>query len=614
MEQQIASKRRYITGFDGLRAIAVLGVIGYHLWPDRIVGGWLGVPLFFILSGYLITDLLLQEYGRTGRIKIWSFWIRRLKRLIPALLVMLLATSVIIFWYFKPLLYNLRSIVLTNLVYVYNFWAIKHGGSYFDQWHNPSPFTHLWSLSIEGQFYLFWPIIVLILVRLKVSRRKISSGLMIGALLSAILMAVFYSSTNLNRVYYGTDTRLFAILLGASLAFIWPSNKFKLVVKPAVKRSLDLIGWLALAILLFALFTLNGQWAFTYYGGMFLITIVMMVLVAVTAHPASTFSKLLHHRILRYLGTRSYSIYLYQLPVFVIYSRFTGHPAKLLDNIIEIIWVLVLAEISYRYIEKIFKGTPIWSKIPRNGGIQIYAASALFLLVSGTQAILTPQAGQDPPKTSLENRLTKNKQQLAQANKKAKIIAKQNKKAASSVKPADQTLLDQYAINEQQFEKMQKIPVSAVGDSLLLNAAPNLQKVIPQMTVDAKIGRQMTDVINILKTLKDQHNLADRILITSGTNGTISKEQINQVMKIAGDKRQVYWVNDFADRNWVGLNNQNLQQQAKKYQNLKIVNWNILASQHSEWLGNDRVHPTPTGSIEYTKSILRIILNTGKDQ
>lgn len=613
MEQQAASKRRYITGFDGLRAIAVLGVIGFHLWPDRIVGGWIGVPLFFIVSGYLITDLLLQEYDRTGHIKVWSFWIRRLKRLIPALLVMLLATSVIIFWYFKPLLYNLRAIVWTNLFYVYNFWAIKHGGSYFDQWNNPSPFTHLWSLSIEGQFYLFWPIIVLILVRLKLSRRKISSGLMIGAFISAILMAFFYSSTNLNRVYYGTDTRLFAILLGTSLAFIWPSNKFKLVVKSAVKKSLDLIGWIALAVMLFAIFTLNGQWAFTYYGGMFLITIMMVVLVAVTAHPASTFSKILHHRILRYLGTRSYSIYLYQLPVFVIYSQFTRHSAQPLDNAIEIIWVLVLAEISYRYVEKIFKSAPIWSKIPVNGGMQIYAASALFLLVGGAQAMLMPQAGQTPPKTSLENRLNRNKKQLVQANQTAKNIAKQDHKTLTSLKPADQALLDQYAINEQQFQIIQKMPISAVGDSLLLNAAPNLQKVIPQMTVDAKIGRQMTDVINILKTLKNQKHLADHILITSGTNGTVSKDQIDQVMKIAGHKRKVYWVNNFADRNWVVGNNQNLQQQAKQYQNLKIVNWNILADQHKEWLGRDQVHPTPTGSIEYTKNILRVILNTGKD-
>ncbi|QIL50044.1 acetyltransferase [Weissella coleopterorum] len=610
MEQQKAPKRRYITGFDGLRALAVLGVIGFHLWPDRIVGGWLGVPLFFILSGYLITDLLIQEYEQTGHIKVISFWVRRLKRLMPALFTMLLLTSVVIFWYFKPLLYNLRAIISTNLIYIYNFWAIKHGGSYFDQWNHPSPFTHLWSLSIEGQFYLLWPIIVLILMKLKFSRRKIGGGLMLGAAISAILMAILYSSTNLNRVYYGTDTRMFAVLLGTALAFVWPSNRFKLVIKPTVKRSLDLIGWVGLLIVALAIFTLNGQWAFTYYGGMFLITLIMVVLVAITAHPASAFSKILNQSFLRYLGTRSYSIYLYQLPVFVLYSHWIHRPVQLVDIVIELVWVLVLAEISYRYIEKVFKSSRFWHNIPTNGGPQIYAAGLLFLIVSGTHALMLPQTGQQPPKTKLEHRLTKNQQQLKQANRKAQQAEKQANRPVK-VEPA---LLDQYAINEQQYQKLQNLPISAVGDSLLLNAGPNLQKVMPQMTVDAQIGRQVTDVINIIKTLKEQNNLADQVLITSGTNGTVSKDQIKQVMEIVGKHRTVYWVNDFAERNWVAGNNQNLLQVASRHSNLKIVNWDVTAKQHMEWLGRDQVHPNPTGSVEYTKTILRSILKTGKNQ
>ncbi|MGL5465921.1 MAG: acyltransferase family protein, partial [Leuconostoc lactis] len=138
-------KRRYITGFDGLRAIAVIGVIAFHLLPTHIVGGWLGVPLFFVLSGYLITDLLIQEYDRHDKIAPWQFYARRLKRLYPALVVLLLITVTIIFLFDRQLIYNLRYVVLTNLLYVYNFWAIGHGESYFQQFGGASPFTHLWS-------------------------------------------------------------------------------------------------------------------------------------------------------------------------------------------------------------------------------------------------------------------------------------------------------------------------------------------------------------------------------------------------------------------------------------------------------------------------------------
>ncbi|MGL5747760.1 MAG: acyltransferase family protein, partial [Weissella cibaria] len=150
MGQNSAGKRRYITGFDGLRAIAVIGVIVFHLWPNRLTGGWLGVPVFFVLSGYLITDLLIQEYDRNGRIDLIGFYRRRIKRLYPALVVMLFATATMIGLFARDLLYNLRAIISSNMLYIYNIWATKHGESYFDSWGGASPFTHLWSLSIEG--------------------------------------------------------------------------------------------------------------------------------------------------------------------------------------------------------------------------------------------------------------------------------------------------------------------------------------------------------------------------------------------------------------------------------------------------------------------------------
>ncbi|MFR8085814.1 MAG: acyltransferase family protein, partial [Leuconostoc gelidum] len=166
-------KRRYITGFDGLRAIAVIGVILFHLMPTKIIGGWLGVPLFFVLSGYLITDLLIQEYDNTQFIAPIKFYIRRLKRLYPALVCMLLISTTIILLFDQQLIYNLRHVLITNLGYVYNFWAINNGQSYFQQFGGASPFTHLWSLSIEGQFYFVWPFVVWGVLKLRIKKRYI---------------------------------------------------------------------------------------------------------------------------------------------------------------------------------------------------------------------------------------------------------------------------------------------------------------------------------------------------------------------------------------------------------------------------------------------------------
>ncbi len=221
-----APRRRYITGFDGLRTIGVLGVILYHLRPELFKGGYLGVPIFMVVSGYLITDGLVMEITRTGRFNFKNFWLKRIRRLYPALLVVLFGTAAYITLFARGLLHNLHAIIATNLVYLYNWWQIANGQSYFARFADgESPFTHLWTLSIEGQFYLVFPLLVLLLFGIfRLSKGKMA-GITLGlAGASAIWMGVLYKITaggahfDPSRLYYGTDTRVFAILLGAALA------------------------------------------------------------------------------------------------------------------------------------------------------------------------------------------------------------------------------------------------------------------------------------------------------------------------------------------------------------------------------------------------------------
>ena len=269
LRNQRAGKRRYISGFDGIRTLAVLGVIIYHLAPSTLQGGYLGVPIFFVVSGYLITYLLIQEWDTKNSIDVLGFYGRRLKRLYPALVTMLLGTTAYITLFQRDLLVNIRSTVMTNLIYGYNWFEINHGQSYFNRFSGESPFTHLWSLSIEGQFYLVWPVVVILLLLFIRKRSRIVAILLTVAVLSALGMAMMYDPANTNRVYYGTDTRMFAILLGASMAFVWPAHKLNANVSRAHRLTLDAVGVVSLLLLIHMFFTMNGQVASTYRGGMF---------------------------------------------------------------------------------------------------------------------------------------------------------------------------------------------------------------------------------------------------------------------------------------------------------------------------------------------------------
>ncbi len=309
---------RYITGFDGIRTLAVIGVIVYHLLPYKMQGGYLGVPIFFVVSGYLITDLLLQEYEQNHKIDVWAFYVRRLKRLYPALVTMVLSTAAYITLFQRSLLKGLRDIIWTNLLYIYNWWEIDHGQSYFDRFNGESPFTHLWSLSIEGQYYLVWPVLLIGLLWAFKQRKQIFYLLMSLTVLSGAWMATLsLTGASSNRLYYGTDTRLFAILFGVALAVVWPATKLKAEISQRSRLIMDALGIVSLIGIGCMFFTLAGQSKFTYLGGMFIFTFLSAILVGTIAHPGADMNRLFTNPVFDWIGKRSYGIYLYQFPVMI---------------------------------------------------------------------------------------------------------------------------------------------------------------------------------------------------------------------------------------------------------------------------------------------------------
>lgn len=603
---------RYITGFDGVRTLAVIGVILYHLFPYQVAGGFLGVPIFFVLSGYLITDLLCQEWRENNSIDVPGFYLRRIRRLYPALVTCVTVSVAYITLFQRDLLTNIKAIMITNYLYVYNWFQVYEGQSYFDKFAMQSPFSHLWSLSIEGQFYFVWPFVVLFLLWRTVSKKNIFRTIMVLSLVSAILMAILYHpGVDPSRVYYGTDTRIFSILIGAALAIIWPSSKLKSNLDISLRIIVDVVGIISLLLLLWMFSKMTGEGSFVYRGGMYLFSIVSAIFIATIAHPGADMNRLMSNPLFTWIGKRSYGIYLYQIPVMVFFEdkiQVGKHPD--LYAVIEVIIILIISAASYRYLEQPlqhFDYQQTWavfkSLIRRKGGslkdkIAI-STVAVVVLLAGVGALQAKPAKSVQQDQGLAQVIAKNEAKTAKHNKKVES-GKAHQKETQHLKGLKLTKAEK--------AKAANIKITAVGDSVLADASSSLQNIFPQMYINAKVGRQVNAMVDILRTQKAQGELQDNILIVGGTNGPFTSQDMQNIMEIAGD-RHVYWVNvHVPTRRWQDPVNADLKAAAKKYHNLKIINWYKYSKGHTNWFYDDNVHPNPYGLKYYDLCVARGIL------
>jgi peptidoglycan/LPS O-acetylase OafA/YrhL len=352
MPRPVELGHRYIPGLDGVRAVAVLSVIAYHLNVHWAQGGLLGVGVFFTLSGYLITDLLLGHWHRHGDLGLALFWLRRARRLLPALFLMLAAVSVWAAVLDASQLAQLRRQVLAAALYFGNWSTIAQHGSYFARFAAPLPLDHLWSLAIEEQFYLVWPWLLWLGIWTVRSRKGLALLTLVGAAASALAMGhLYHPGYDPTRVYEGTDTRAFGLLIGAALAMVWPTRSARPPVGPVARNLLDGLGVLGLVLILVLVWRTSSTSAFLYPSGFVALSLATAAIVAAAVNPTSRLGPVLGWRPLRWVGVRSYGIYLWQWPIIVLAG--TAQSSVHWGSAgLEVAGTLLVASLSWRYVEE----------------------------------------------------------------------------------------------------------------------------------------------------------------------------------------------------------------------------------------------------------------------
>ncbi len=604
--------KQYVTGIDGVRTLAVLGVIIYHLLPTTLPGGYLGVPLFLLISGYFVTLQLVRQMDQTGGIQLTKFYLKRLRRLYPVLIVMLTVTTAYITLFARDLLHNIKSTIATNLLWVYNWWEIGHGQSYFDRFNGESPFTHLWTLGVEAQFYFLWPLILFMLFLILRKRSKIKWTVFILAAVSAVEMALLFDPQNINRVYYGTDTRAFSLLLGSWLALCWPIDRLNASLTTHAARILDGVGIGALLITLLGFFTLPGQSSWTYRGGMFFYSLIGMILIATVVHPGSHMNRWLTNPFFTWIGQRSYGIYVYQLPVMVFYERVVEigrHPV--INALVECLLILAISEFSYRLVEQPLAHYQ-WRYLPASirhwidfkmhdwhqwlkvGPVVIIC----FIALCGLMLPSKPAK-----KSAVQTRIEKSRQATAAKNKQ---IAKGK---TAKVNVNSKSLQKKYGLTSNQLKAASELKVTAIGDSVMADASQDIQEIMPHAYVDAEVGRQGSATPAVIKDLKAKGQLQKNVILNLGTNGAMDSQTINDILTAIGKDHQVYWITPHVPtRDWEQTVCDQIKQAAKQNANVHVIDWNQAANGHAEWFAQDKVHMNEQGNAYFTRLIVKTIL------
>jgi peptidoglycan/LPS O-acetylase OafA/YrhL len=632
-----------VRGLDGLRAIAVLAVVIFHASEHWLRGGFLGVDVFFVLSGFLITSQLLVEWRQVGSIDIAAFWRRRARRILAALYLLLGLTLSFAVIFHSDEVAVFRGDALAALAYVANWYFVFHHQPYFEVVAHPSPLLHLWSLGVEEQFYLFWPLILA--PALLLLRRWAAIPILLAAAGSAALMALLYRpGMDPSRLYYGTDTHASGLLIGALLAFWWTpaardGGRSETGSRAAragsyARRNLaaDAAGLAALIVLATLFLGVNESDRLLYLGGFTLVAAVTAAVIVALAHPRAVLvTAALEWAPVRWVGRRSYSIYLWHWPV-VVFSRagmgvpLTGTPLL----VVRLIASLALAEASFRFVEEPVRHgglVELWRRVEEalwsrrwlwlaGAWISAVAATALvsgigfavagakaptppaYLAVGSVDTITRPGTSTAVPLTATAGNLssTPASTRVAAADDSATTVLS----SATDATPAADAVAP---VPDPPSAPVSAGRVIALGDSVMLGAVPQLVQDIAGVEVNAAVSRQPVTGIQLLQQLREQGALGQVVVVDLGSNGTFTSAEFDQAMSVLVDVPRVVFVNVKVPRSWQDPNNVVLTQGVRRYQNTRLVDWHAASGGHPEYFQVDEYHLRAEGAAAYAALI-----------
>ena len=579
----------YLPGLDGMRALAVIAVMVFHANHDWLPAGFLGVEVFFVISGYLITLLLIAEHERDGEVSLAAFWGRRFRRLLPAMYLTLIGVVVYCALFKREELGHLRGDVVAAVFYVSNWFQIWSGQGYGAS-ESFVPLRHLWSLAVEEQFYLIWPLVMIWLLRRgrerlpQVGMWLIAIAFVIAGVTSALFHSGFVTGaestpdaftgvlgrqvdTN-NFLYLSTITRSSGILLGAGFAMLWRPVAMMRGPMRDKGRTLDIVAIVALLGLAGQMLVYELVGGGTYYpplfnGGLLLTGILTVMLIAAVTHSDSIIAKLLGNPVLNWVGTRSYGLYLFHWPIYQMIRKQAGLALTFPKFVLALVLTGIVTEASYRLLETPVRKREFFARF-RERTPQVMLGLAAFGLLVGYGGVSL--ANSEVQCTTSSCRNTQAAQQALEDLNSTTSAAESTETAATqSTVPGQSTVPETTTTVARRV-----IPLIAIGESVMAGAASQLTE--QGVIVDAAESRSANKVLELV-TAYAQNNDVEVMVIQVGTNSPVSQSEFDKIAAAAAPVQRVFFMTIKAPLGYVGANNTIITALPATYPNVQIINW-----------------------------------------
>jgi peptidoglycan/LPS O-acetylase OafA/YrhL len=571
---------QYIPAIDGLRAVAVIAVMFYHLGFTWIPGGFLGVDLFFVISGYVITRLLLDSIAQSGGLDLRGFYIARARRLLPALVFMLVSTTIAIGIWAPDTIKRLLIDTPFSLSGTMNWWLVARHQDYFESIGRPPLLQHTWSLAVEAQFYFVWPLILYFILKRFGKKHIPLASLAIAAASGIALLLVSFSldasnASKVSHVYFGTDTHSIGLFLGAALAVSWIPQNFTTQVTRKAQDFIDGVGFLGFVGILAAFLLIDENQPTLYKIAFPLAGLCGAAIIMSVVHPASRFAPVLQNPVFLWIGERSYAIYLWHWVIFQVTRPsvdLAGKEWALYS--LRILIVLALSDISLRYVELPirrgviqywWKGLKYRTKKERSQQTRTFSVVTVIVLVLATVVSIRAIGIANDQRQKLEDSLT------------------------ATPAPVTEVVTDGLWVT---------------GDSVILGIRSTLGQSHPISIMNARIGRQAPELLSVM--LQDKDEAADvPVIFNLGNNNALTREQTVAIFEAVKDQPRIIVVNTAVPRPWREGNNALIAEVASQYAKVIVVDWNSISEGHPEYFAPDGVHLVPTGVNVYVAEIVK---------